>query len=82
MLRCRDILEALNDYLDDSITAHLRADLEAHLAHCRTCTVVVSSTRKTVKVVTESRSFRLPREVAARIVASLDPGGGGCGSDT
>jgi dihydroneopterin aldolase len=54
-------------YLEGDLTADVRRQLESHLAHCRTCQVLYDSTRKTLKIVTESGSFDLP-ETAARLI--------------
>jgi anti-sigma factor RsiW len=53
----------LDNYLDGEVAAAVRAELEHHLAHCKICTVLVDSTRKTLKIVTENGLFDLPREV-------------------
>jgi anti-sigma factor RsiW len=71
MMTCKDLLVELSDYLDDHIDAAARQDLERHLAHCATCKVLVDSTRKTIRIVTESRSFELPAGVPARILEQL-----------
>jgi hypothetical protein len=38
----------------------VRLRLEHHLSHCQTCTVLMDSTRKTLKIVTDAGSFDLP----------------------
>jgi anti-sigma factor RsiW len=53
----------LGSYLDGEAADEVRAQLERHLAHCQTCTVLVDSTRKTLKIVTDSGSFDLPESV-------------------
>jgi hypothetical protein len=50
----------LGNYLDGDVVDEVRLQLEHHLAHCKTCTVLVDSTRKTLKIVTDSGSFDLP----------------------
>jgi hypothetical protein len=52
----------IGNYLDGDVAAEVRAQLEQHLAHCRTCTVLVDSTRKTLRIVTDSGSFDLPEQ--------------------
>ncbi len=59
MISCRDFMEEIGDYLDDDVAGEVRRRLEEHLAHCKTCTVVCDSARKTIRVVTESDSFDL-----------------------
>ena len=71
MLSCREVMTELAEYLDDDVAAELRQELEAHLQQCRTCNVLYDSTRKTVRVLTESRCFELPVDLSARIMAKI-----------
>ena len=75
MISCADFMTEIGNYLDGDLAAEVRAQLEQHLAHCRTCTVLVDSTRKTLKVVTDSGSFDLPEQafkpVGDKIMARL-----------
>ena len=71
MLDCREVLTELGNYLDDQTAVEIRRELEEHLAHCRTCHVLVDSTHKTVKIVTECRSFELPVDLSSRIMARI-----------
>ncbi len=68
MLSCQDLLTDLSDYLDDEVPVQVRRDLEAHLAHCPTCEVLIDSTRKTLKIVSENFSYELSEEVSGRIL--------------
>ena len=71
MFSCRDLLAELSNYLDDQTAVEVRQELEVHLSHCHTCQVLIDSTRKTVKIVTECRSFELPAGLSARIMARI-----------
>jgi hypothetical protein len=62
--------ELLN-FLDDQVAAEIRRELEVHLAHCRTCQALYDSARKTLTIVTESRSFELPQDVSSRILEKI-----------
>ena len=61
------------------MTAAARQDLERHLAECRACEVLYDSTRKTIRIVTDSGAFALPEEVSERLLQrireALGPGG-------
>ena len=59
-MNCRALLETLTEYLDDTAAAAVRADLEAHLAECKSCTVIVETSRRTLKIVTDVGSFDIP----------------------
>ena len=75
MISCADLMAEIGNYLEGEMAAEARAQLEQHLAHCQTCTVLVDSTRKTLKIVTETGSFDLPeavfRPIAGRIIARI-----------
>lgn len=61
----------LANYLDDQVAAELRRELESHLAHCRTCQALYDSVRKTLTIITDSRSFEIPESVSARILEKI-----------
>jgi len=71
MLSCDQILSELGNLLDDDVTREVRRELEAHLAHCRTCTVILDSSRKTVRLVTDAGSFELPDRVSERVLQRI-----------
>ena len=65
----------IGNYLEGEVAEEIRFQLEHHLAHCQICTVLVDSTSKTVKIVTETGSFDLPetvfRPIALRVMARI-----------
>jgi predicted anti-sigma-YlaC factor YlaD len=67
-MNCRHLLDALSDYLDDQAAAAVKADLEAHLAECKSCTVIVETSRRTLKIVTDVGSFEIPDELSERLL--------------
>ena len=71
MLSCADFLAELGDYIDDAASVDLRTHLEEHLRECKTCQVIVDSTRKTIQIVTESGSFTLPAEAIEPLVSEV-----------
>lgn len=71
MFNCNQVIAELANYLDDQIAAEIRRELEFHLAQCQTCRALLDSTRKTITIVTESRSFELPESVSARILERI-----------
>jgi hypothetical protein len=64
-------MDLLSNYLEDQATVQLREEIEKHLAHCSTCSVLYDSTRKTLKVVTEAKSFELPSDLSKRITERI-----------
>ena len=47
-LVCREVVELINGYLDGSLPADVRAAVEAHLAGCDGCTMVLEEFRQTI----------------------------------
>jgi hypothetical protein len=78
LIGCKEFMEEIANYLEGEVAADLRLQLEHHLSHCQTCRVVVDSTRRTLKIVTESGSFDLPEEtfrpIARKIMARIRGG--------
>ena len=71
MITCDEFMSDLGNYLEGEAAAEVRRQIENHLAHCRTCQVIYDSTRKTVRLVTDSDSFDLPDKAAKQIVARI-----------
>jgi predicted anti-sigma-YlaC factor YlaD len=71
MFSCEDVLAELSDYLDNALTEELRKQVEEHMVRCRTCRAVYDSTRKTLRIVTESGSFELSPDVSSRVANNI-----------
>ena len=71
MLSCADFLAEFGDYLENAADPELRARLEEHLRECKTCQVIVDSTKKTIRIVTESDSFSVPGDNVESIVKDV-----------
>ncbi len=71
MITCDEFFAEFGDYLEDRVSPEVRQQLELHLAQCRACHVLYDSTRKTVKIVTDSSSFDLPQNVSEPIINRL-----------
>jgi predicted anti-sigma-YlaC factor YlaD len=67
-MNCREVLDALSDYLDDDAAATVRADLEAHLHECRSCTVILETSKRTLTIVTDVGSFDIPQDLSERLL--------------
>jgi hypothetical protein len=65
----------IGNYLEGEVAEDVRLQLEHHLSHCQTCTVLVDSTQKTLKIVTDTGSFDLPeatfRPIAEQIMTRI-----------
>jgi len=68
MITCDEFMAEFGDYLSGRVSPEVREQLKLHLSQCRTCQVLYDSTRKTIKIVTDSSSFDLPHDVSEQIV--------------
>ena len=71
MISCHDFITELGNLLDDDVAVEIRAQLETHLAHCNTCQVLYDSTRKTLRIITDSGSFEYPEPIAEPLVNKI-----------
>lgn len=67
MYSCDDLRAELSNLLDDDVAPEVRAQIEHHLSECRACTVLVDSTRKTLRILTDTGSYELPASLSDRL---------------
>ena len=72
MLTCKDFLNELSDYLDESLDAELRTRLEEHITECPNCWVIADTTRKTVQIYKGMEPYPIPSDVESRLMAALE----------
>lgn len=70
--RCHELLGQLSDYIDGELEATLCAELEAHLAECPNCRVMVDTVRKTITLYQSQAPTELPVEVQERLYKVLE----------
>jgi hypothetical protein len=68
MITCEEFFAEFADYLENHVSPEVRQELELHISQCRVCHVLYDSSRKTVKIVSESNSFELPQDVVDPII--------------
>jgi hypothetical protein len=68
---CSEFLVHLDDLLDNTVDAPLRADLEAHMVACEHCTITYSTTRKTIEVYRSNVLYDLPNDLRDRLQAAI-----------
>jgi len=68
MITCEEFFAEFADYIDNQVLPEVRQEIESHLSQCRACYVLYDSTRKTIKIVSESDSFELPQNVFDPII--------------
>jgi anti-sigma factor RsiW len=68
---CSEFLAELDDYIDASVSAALRADLEEHLKGCEHCEITLITTRKTIEIYRTHELYELPESLRARLHAAI-----------
>ena len=71
MLRCRDIVELLGEYLDGQLEPATAEALSAHLADCQECTAFVNTYRGTVRATHQLREEQIPPQLKERLLTFL-----------
>lgn len=72
MLTCKEFLNELSDYLDQSLDAEIRAKLEKHITECPNCWVIADTTRKTIQIYKGMEPYPIPEEVRDRLMKALE----------
>jgi anti-sigma factor RsiW len=65
-------MQELSDYLDESVDASTRQELERHINECPNCWVVADTTRRTVQIYKGMDPYPVPADVQSRLMAALD----------
>ncbi len=71
-LNCKHVWGYISDYIDNSMSAELRSEIEKHLMHCEICSAILDSTRNILILVTDKRAFEIPIGYAERLHARLE----------
>jgi anti-sigma factor RsiW len=69
---CAQLQAQLPDYLDGEARAEICRAIEAHLADCDDCRIVVDTLKKTITLYRAAPRDAVPREVHARLVRVLN----------
>ena len=72
LLTCKEFLQELNDYLDDTVDVEIRRRLEAHITECPNCFVIFDTTKKTLQVYKGMEPQVIPQDVHSRLMAALE----------
>lgn len=67
MVTCAQVLKELSNYIDEDVDPQIRAEIEKHLRGCRRCSVLLDSTRKTLRIVGDDRVFEVPAGYSERL---------------
>ena len=72
MLTCKQFLQELNEFLDESLDPKTRAELQRHVNECPNCWVVYNTTEKTLKVFKGMEPQAVPEPIRTRLMEALE----------
>jgi len=72
LLTCKDFLQELSEYLDETVDAELKAHLEEHVTQCPNCWVIFDTTKKTLQVYKGVQPKVIPQDVHDRLMVALE----------
>jgi anti-sigma factor RsiW len=70
--KCRQYLDSLSDYVDGELGEALCREIEAHMAECENCRVVVNTLAKTVMLYHQLPAPEMPNTVKERLYKVLN----------
>jgi predicted anti-sigma-YlaC factor YlaD len=68
---CSEFLQELTDYLDQTMDARTKAELEDHLQWCHNCYVVCDTTKRTIEIYRDSKIYELPDDLRTRLRSAI-----------
>jgi anti-sigma factor RsiW len=71
MLRCREMVDLIVDYLEDSLEPNIRHAFEAHIADCQNCWRFLQTYRQTIALGQQLRGEAIPPEMRERLETFL-----------
>lgn len=72
MLTCKQFLQELNDFLDETVSEDTKRHLKAHVAECPNCFVIVDTTRRTLEIYKCTEPQPIPESVKTRLWEALE----------
>ncbi len=69
-MTCSEFLKELTDYLDNTMDAQTKAELEDHLQWCHNCYVVCNTTKMTIEIYRDSNLYELPDDLRGKSALS------------
>jgi hypothetical protein len=72
LLTCKQFLQDLNEFLDETLDPNMKAELQRHVNECPNCWVVCDTTLKTLKVFKGLDPKPIPEHVHAKLMQALE----------
>jgi len=72
LLTCKQFLQELNGFLDETVTEATKRSLQAHVDECPNCFVIVDTTRRTLEIYKCTEPQAIPDDVKTRLWEALE----------
>jgi hypothetical protein len=66
-MTCKEAIDVLGEFLEESLTSGLAAELERHLLDCAPCRAYLSTYRKTRELTGKAGRVPMPEEMKQRL---------------
>ena len=66
-LNCKHVWQYISEYIDNTVDAKVREDIERHLETCEICSAILDSTRNILVLTADNRTFELPVGFSERL---------------
>lgn len=66
-ISCREVRRELANYMEDDISAELRARINSHFKECEGCFATYDRTRRIVKLMNKAGVIGLPESLSVRL---------------
>jgi anti-sigma factor RsiW len=71
VLECKHVWDYISDYLDETLSAETKEQVQKHLEHCEICSAILDSTRNIMVLTADDRVFELPVGFSDRLHARV-----------
>jgi len=71
-LNCKHVWAHISEYIDGTVDAKLREEIERHLENCEICSAILDSTRNVLVLMADERTFELPLGYSERLHERLE----------
>jgi anti-sigma factor RsiW len=71
IMKCDELLAAMNEYVDGTIDPGVCEQFEHHLEDCNPCQVVIDNIRQTIQLYKDGQPYEMPPEFQQAMRQSL-----------
>lgn len=68
---CKDFLNELGEYLDETLDPDVRTRLHQHVTECPNCWVILDTTLHTIRVYKGVEPQNIPSDIHSRLMSAL-----------